>query len=106
MSYGQVAVVDAGGFFPEGDSPPTGLLAGEYHEVASFLMDAKVLLGLDAVGMGEKELRYGLSFLRANIERSGLPVVCSNLFLRHGKPVVPPYLIKHIGTVKVRLFGL
>ena len=99
MSYGQVAVVDAGGFFPENDSP-------EYRDVASFLMDAKVLLGVDAVGMGEKELRYGLSFLRANIERSGLPVVCSNLFLRNGKPVVQPYIIKKIGTVKVGFFGL
>jgi hypothetical protein len=70
-------------------------------------MDAKVLLGTDAVGMGEKELRYGYSFLRANIERSGLPVVCSNLFMKKtGKPGVTPYIIKKIGTVKVGFFGL
>jgi hypothetical protein len=57
--------------------------------------------------MGEKELRYGYAFLKANIERSGLPVVCSNLFLKaSGKPAVTPYLIKKVGTVKVGVFGL
>jgi len=70
-------------------------------------MDGKVLLGADAVGMGEKELRYGYAFLHANIERSGLPVVCSNLFLKKtGKPGVTPYIIKKIGRVKVGFFGL
>ncbi|MGH7730792.1 MAG: multiheme c-type cytochrome [Candidatus Eiseniibacteriota bacterium] len=99
-SYGQVALVDAGGFFPENDDP-------EYRAVASFLMDGKVLLGVDAVGAGEKELRFGYSFLKANIERSGLPVVCSNLFMKKtGKPALTPYIIKKIGTVKVGFFGL
>lgn len=70
-------------------------------------MDAMVLLGTDAVGAGEKELRYGYSFLRANIERSGLPVVCSNLYLKKtGKPALTPYIIKKIGGVKVGFFGL
>jgi cytochrome c554/c'-like protein len=70
-------------------------------------MDAQVLLGVDAVGMGEKELRFGYSFLHANIERSGLPVVCSNLFIKKtGKPGVTPYIIKKIGKVKVGFFGL
>ena len=45
-------------------------------------MDGMVLLGTDAAGAGEKELRYGYSFLKANIERSGLPVVCSNLYMK------------------------
>jgi hypothetical protein len=93
-------LVDAGGFFPDNDAP-------EYKDKASFLMDAKVLLGTDAVGMGEKELRYGLSFLRANIERSGLPVVCANLYMKKtGKPAFTPYIIEKVGTVKVGMFGL
>jgi hypothetical protein len=70
-------------------------------------MDAMKLLGTDAVGAGEKELRYGYSFLRANIQRSGLPVVCANLFLKaNGKPALTPYVIKKVGTVKVGIFGL
>ncbi len=92
--------MDAGGFFPENDN-------AEYRDVAGFLMDAKVLLGTDAVGMGEKELRYGYAFLKANIERSGLPVVSSNLFLKaSGKPAVAPYVIKKIGRAKVGFFSL
>jgi cytochrome c554/c'-like protein len=92
--------VDAGGFFPESDAP-------ENRDLASFLMDAKVLLGTDAVGAGEKELRYGYSFLRANIERSGLPMVCANLYLRKtGKAALTPYIIKKVGTVNVGIFGL
>jgi len=99
-SYGQVILVDAGGFFPDNDSAP-------YQDVASFLMDGMVLLGTDAVGAGEKELRYGYSFLRANIERSGLPVVCANLFMKKsGKPALTPYIIKKVGGVKVGIFGL
>ena len=100
MSYGQVLLVDGGGFFPENDTP-------EYQDVANFLMDGMKLLGTDAVGAGEKELRYGYSFLKASIERSGVPVVCSNLFLKaNGKPALTPYLIKKVGSVKVGIFGL
>jgi hypothetical protein len=70
-------------------------------------MDVMKLLETDAVGAGERELRYGYSFLKANIERSGLPVVCANLTLRsNGRPALPPYLIKTVGSVKVGIFGL
>ncbi len=71
------------------------------------MMDGMKLLGTDAVGAGEKELRFGYSFLKANIQRSGLPVVCANLFLRaSGKPALTPYIIKKVGTVRVGIFGL
>src|SRR2546425_6967240 len=70
-------------------------------------MDAMKLLGTDAVGAGEKELRFGYSFLKANIERSGLPVVCANIFMKaSGKPALTPYIIKKIGSVKVGIFAL
>src|SRR5262245_3352141 len=100
MSYSQVLLVDAGGFFPDNDAP-------EYQDVASFLMDGMKLLGTDAVGAGEKELRYGYSFLKANIERSGVPVVCANMFIKKsGKPALQPYIIKTVGKAKVGIFGL
>jgi len=100
MSYSQVLLVDAGGFFPENDAP-------EYQDVAGFLMDGMKLLGTDAVGAGEKELRYGYSFLKANVERSGLPVVCANMFIKKtGKPALQPYIIKTVGKAKVGIFGL
>ena len=92
--------MDAGGFFPDNDQP-------EYADVAGFLMDGMKLLGSDAVGVGEKELRYGYSFLKANVERSGLPVVCANMFIKKtGKPAFTPYIIKKVGNAKVGVFGL
>src|SRR5262249_21836649 len=96
--FGQVALVDAGGFFPEADGQ---------QDLASFLMDAMSRLNTDAVGVAERDLRYGTSFLSAEAKRSGLPVVCANLIEKvSGKPLFDPYLIKKIGGVKVGFFGL
>jgi hypothetical protein len=98
MSYSQVLLVDNGGFFPE-DEP--------HKPAAWFLMDAMKVLGTDAVGLGERDLRFGVSFLTQNIKRAGLPVTCANLFdSKTKKPLVDPYIIKQVGRVKVGLFGL
>jgi len=91
-------LVDGGGFFPEDDL---------HQDVAWFLMDSMKLLGTDAVGVSEKELRFGASYLRAQIKRTDLPLVCANLYFKGSKrPVVAPYVIKQVGTVKVGVFGL
>ncbi len=97
-AYGQVLLVDAGGFFPE---------PADYEDAAWFLMDGMMLLGVDAVGLGEKELRYGKSFLLSHLKRSKLPIVCANVTDKFTKkPLVAPHMIKKVGTVKVGLFGL
>src|SRR6266516_4591715 len=57
--YGQVALVDDGGFFPEGDGQ---------QDLAWFIMDVMHRLNTDAVGVGERDLRYGASFLRAQVK--------------------------------------
>ncbi len=91
-------LVDAGGFFPE---------QADYEDAAWFLMDGMKLLGTDAVGMGEKELRYGRSFLLANLKRTQLPMVCANITDKTTKkPLVAPWLVKKVGAVKVGVFGL
>ncbi len=98
MSYGQVVLVDGGGFFPEDDL---------HQDVAWFLMDAMKVLGVDAVGTSERELRFGASFLKAQIKRTQLPMVCANLYLsKTSKLLLPPYVLKQVGTVKVGIFGL
>lgn len=98
--YGQVMLVDAGGYFPDVND-------SLQRDVATFMMDAMQLLKTDAVGSGHKELRFGYPFLKANIERTGLPVVCANLAMRStGKPALTPYIIKTIGKTKVGFFGL
>jgi 5'-nucleotidase/UDP-sugar diphosphatase len=96
--FGQVAVVDAGGFFPD---------SGGRLDLAAFQMDAMNLLKTDAVGIAERDLRYGASCVTAQAKRSRLPVVCANLIeKRSGKPLFDPYVIKEIGGVKVGFFGL
>jgi hypothetical protein len=91
-------LVDAGGYFPINDL---------HEDVALFMMDGMVMLGMDAVTVGERDLRYGLAFLTENVKAKKLPTVCANLtFAASGKPVFPPYLIKTVGGVKVGVFGL
>ena len=97
-SYGQVVLVDDGGFFPDDDL---------HKDVSWFLMDAMQLLHTDAVGMSEHELRFGLGYLKAQVKRSQLPLVCANLLeAKSGKPVLAPYVLKPVGTVKVGIFSL
>lgn len=90
--------MDNGGFFPEQD---------DYQDAAWFLMDAMKVLGTDAVGVSEKELRYGRGFLLANYQRTRLPMVCANLIDNSTKKtLVAPYVIKKVGAVTVGIFGL
>ncbi|HYM81781.1 MAG TPA: multiheme c-type cytochrome [Candidatus Limnocylindria bacterium] len=96
--YGQVLVVDNGGYFPEQDT---------HRDVAWFVMDAMKVLGTDAVGLSEKDLRFGLAFITQQQKRTQLPIVSANLFRRDSKKTVfPAYLVKQIGGVKVGVFGL
>ena len=69
-TFGQVLLVDNGGFFPEDDA---------HREAAPFLMDEMKTLGTDAVNVGERDLRFGRSYLEQNARRSGIPLVSANL---------------------------
>ncbi len=90
--------MENGGFFPEADNQ---------QDVAWFLMDAMKMLGMDAVGMSEKELRWGISYFKSQVKRTGLPVICANLTdAATKKTIFPPYVIKKVGNVRVGFFGL
>src|SRR5690349_4334528 len=70
-------------------------------------MDAMKALPIDAAGVSENELRYGMSFLLSQARRSHAPLVCASLFDRAAKKtLVDPWLIKKVGTVNVGIFGL
>jgi hypothetical protein len=91
-------MVDGGGFFPDDEL---------HQDLAWFMMDAMKVLGIDAVGMSERELRFGLGYLKAQVRRTQLPMVCANLYEKKtSKLVLAPYVLKQVGTVKVGLFGL
>src|SRR5690349_15538713 len=70
-------------------------------------MDAMKVIGTDAVGCGDRDLRFGVQYLKSQIKRTGLSMVCANLYDRTTKkPVLQPYVIKTVGTYKVGIFGL
>ena len=96
--YSQILLVDGGGFFPEQDT---------HRDVAWFLMDAMHMLNTDAVGVGDRDLRFGLAFLRDQAKRSQLPLTSANLFEKKTKKTaIAPYIFKKVGTVKVGIFSL
>jgi hypothetical protein len=76
-------------------------------DYAWFLMDGMKLLGTDAVGLGDRDLHFGLAYLKAQVKRTQLPIVCANLIEKRTRATAfPPYLIKKIGAVNVGVFGL
>ena len=96
--YGQVSIVDNGNFFPELDAR---------ESEAWFLMDVMKTIGLDAVGTGANDLRFGYAKLKANIARTQLPMTSANLIdLTTKRPALQPYVIKQVGATKVGYFSL
>jgi 5'-nucleotidase len=97
-AYGQVLLVDDGGFVPETDprNPAVG-----------FLLEAMRTLGTDAVTVSDKDFRLGRAWLVQRLDKSRLTVVSANLVDKVTKhPLFLPYVIKHVGTVDVGVFGL
>jgi hypothetical protein len=98
LEYGQVIVVDNGNFFPEDEL---------HSDAAWFLMDMMKLLDTKAVGTSASELKFGYAFLKANVKRTGLPLISSNLIdVGTGKTALEPYVITKAGNVKVGIFSL
>jgi len=93
-----VVLVDNGGFFPESDPQ---------QDAAWFLMDAMKMLGTSAVGTSERELRWGLAWLKSLVKQKNLPMVSSNLLdATTRRPVFQPYVIEKAGRAKVGIFSL
>lgn len=90
--------MDNGNFFPIGEVD---------QDKSWFLMDAMRMLDVDAVGLGERELGYGLSYLKYQQHRTKLPIVCSNLkYKATKKSVFPTTIVRQVGSVKVGFFSL
>jgi 2',3'-cyclic-nucleotide 2'-phosphodiesterase (5'-nucleotidase family) len=100
LKYGTVVVVDAGDFAPD---------ASKAHEQGKidFQFDVMGLVGYDAVGVGERELLFGIDRLKAASARSKVPILATNLVTREGgKPVFQASRVVKKGDVKVGLFSL
>ena len=91
-------LVDNGGFFPEENAR---------QDAAWFLMDMMKTLHVDAVNIGDRDLRFGRKFLEQRVKKDQLPIVSANLLdKKTRKPIFAPYLVKRIGNVQVGVFGL
>jgi 2',3'-cyclic-nucleotide 2'-phosphodiesterase (5'-nucleotidase family) len=98
-TFGQTLLVDSGGWFPEGDTM--------YRDVAAFMAEEMVRSGTAAAGLGERDLRYGLGFLRAQVRRTGLPLVSANLLdASTHQPAFAPWRLVRSGSVTVGVFSL
>jgi hypothetical protein len=70
-------------------------------------MDAMKMLGTVAVGTSERELRWGVAYLRALVNQKNLPMVSTNLLdASTRRPLLKPYVIEKVGRVRVGFFSL
>jgi hypothetical protein len=90
--------VDAGGSFPDQDGRT---------DLAEFTYRSLVQLGAGAVGIGPRDLRHGVAFLRDLVRRTGAPVTCANLADKRTKlPLFPSGRVVVVAGVKVGVFAL
>src|SRR5439155_2898183 len=70
IAHRRVLVVDNGGYFGEDDA---------HRPQSTFLMDGLKLIDVTAVGVAERDLHFGLAYLKGQSSRSGIKLVCANL---------------------------
>lgn len=93
-----VAVVSSGDFLQGGTSG--AISHGEY---ITAIMQT---VGYDAVTLGNHEFDYQVSRMVELIDKSGIPVTCTNFFeLGKTKPYYVPYIIKKVGKKKIAFIG-
>lgn len=93
-----VAVVSSGDFLQGGTSG--AISRGEY------ITEIMQTVGYDAVTLGNHEFDYQVSRMVELIDKSRLPVTCTNFFESgKSKPYYVPYIIKKIGKKKVAFIG-
>ncbi|MFZ1948214.1 MAG: multiheme c-type cytochrome [bacterium] len=93
-------VVDLGDFF--GNRMPA-----QEKKRTTTIVDAMRMIKYDVVTIGERELNYGMDYLKESIGRGKYDVVCANLRSKTDSSLVfQPYVIKKAGDVRVGFLGL
>jgi len=71
------------------------------REQTRFLCEVLGSFGLDAIGLGEQDLNYGLEFLREMMTQHGLPFISANVReTKTGQLILPEYRIVERNGVK------
>jgi 2',3'-cyclic-nucleotide 2'-phosphodiesterase (5'-nucleotidase family) len=100
IKYGDALIVDAGDFAPEASNPIE-------ETRIEFQFHAMEMLGYDAIGIGERELNFGVAKLRALAAASKVPVLSANLMdKKTGQPAFKPWVIVKKGNLKVGVFSV
>jgi hypothetical protein len=100
IKHGDAVVVDAGDWAPDMGRP------AEEPKLA-FLLEMMNLMGYDALGVGERELGFGVETFKALAAKSKAPVISSNLIdKKTGKPVFKTFTVVKKGNLKVGIFSL
>ncbi len=68
---------------------------------------AFAMAGYDYAAPGNHDFDYGLDNLRYHASKSGLHLICANLFdAKTLKPLFTPFVIKNIGGIKTAVIGI
>jgi 2',3'-cyclic-nucleotide 2'-phosphodiesterase (5'-nucleotidase family) len=91
--------VDAGDFF--------GVGGVQDSLKSAFMVEMMDRLGYNVVTLGERELAFGSRFLLDAFKKTKIDLVSANVVAAGTKkPLVKPYVIRKIGTVRVAFTGL
>jgi|GEM_PF-5872271 len=72
-----------------------------------FLAEMTAELGYDAIGLGERDLNYGLPFLLEMVEKFSLPFTNANVRLAgSGELILPEYLIVEKAGLKIAIVSV
>ena len=93
-------VLDAGNYF--GRRSPR-----KEKTYTKVVIDYMRKTGYDVVGIGEREMNYGLDFLDEELKQGQLLAVCANLYDgRDSSLVFQPYTVTEVDGVKIGIIGL
>ena len=74
---------------------------------SEFLAEMTGEMGYDAIGLGERDLNYGLSFLKEMIEKHDLPFINANVReTKTGELILPEYLVVEKNGIKYGLVSV
>ncbi len=100
IKFGDAVVVDAGDWAPDFTKP------NEAPKL-QFLLEMANLMNYDALGVGERELAFGLPTILELAAKSKSPLISSNLIdKKTGKPVFKTSVIVKKGGIKVGIFAV
>ena len=96
IEHEDTLVVDAGNLF--------GVLKTSPEKTATRslgIASAMKSLGYDAVGLGAQDLKLGINVLRFLVERTGLPIVTSNIVNNNGDTLFTEYFIFNRSGIRI-----